>query len=175
MDKSFKAVNTSREARTSAFPTILEGPLNHLLGELYDEFQAAHPETTAPRGSDTAPAADRTSQAALCQPVPLELLMSPSWATSLDIAVQWVTRLQVPDTIVTNMIEQVESHSVLKDVQLTARVIAHSSASSNNARLAAIAANRAYVMSLSPAAKKLFQRQKRRDNIAANRAKRTGG
>ena len=173
MDKSFKAVNTSREARTSAYPTILEGPLNHLLGELYDEFQAAHPETTAPRGSDTAPAADRTSQAALCQPVPLELLMSPSWATSLDIAVQWATRLQVPDTMVTNMIGQVESHSVLKDVQLTARVIAHSSASSNNARLAAIAANRAYVMSLSPAAKKLFQKQKRRDNIAANRAKRT--
>ena len=38
MDKSFKAVNTSREARTSAYPTALEGPLNHLLGELYDEF-----------------------------------------------------------------------------------------------------------------------------------------
>ena len=86
MDKSFKAVNTSREARTSAYPTALEGPLNHLLGELYDEFQAVHPETTAPRGSDKAPATDRTSQAALCQPVPLEftspvLLMSPSWAT----------------------------------------------------------------------------------------------
>jgi hypothetical protein len=170
MDANFKSVRNTREARSSTFPTSLEGSLNHLLGPLYDDYRDAHPDTMDPRGPDTDQATDRDSQASLCQPVPIELLMSPSWAIALDIALQWAALLQVPDEAVSNMTEQVMSHTIIQNAQFTARAITQPSATSNHARLAARAASRAYVGTLEPEAKLLHTRQVVRDRLARNRA-----
>ncbi|MBV5298837.1 MAG: hypothetical protein JZU64_12085, partial [Rhodoferax sp.] len=94
LDQGFSAApGSGKKARTSTFPQYLCPQLNDHIVKLYDDLLAMYPDNLEPRSLSTGTATSRDGQAALVQVVPVQALMSISWATAISIAFDWAKHL----------------------------------------------------------------------------------